>query len=113
MGVRVVGSSGKGAAGASWVNLPNVVVTEGGLVVVGGARKVTVACAGAVVDDCLTAFPLSYSQNGGAAVKGTPAGYVIGDAVCKTAGQVEISLTGPALTVLVTYAMTLRVKAFR
>lgn len=109
--VRVVaGKDGKdgtngtnGTDGRGWVSLPDITLQDGGLIAVAGVRRKTYACAGAVVGDRLSAF----------ATAGTPAGYVIGDACCTTAGQITVSFSGPALVVLTNNQIPLKVVAFR
>lgn len=94
-----------GATGPSAkVALPNVTLT--GTIAIGvlaGPRSQTLACAGAVVGDILVMNP----------VNAMPAGYMLGDIRCATAGQVEVTLYTPAVTLLANYSIPIRVTAIR
>jgi len=86
------------------VALPNVTLT--GTIAVGvlaAPRSQTLACTGAVVGDVLVMTP----------VNAMPAGYMLGDIRCATAGQVEVTLYAPAVTLLATYSIPIKVTAIR
>lgn len=100
-----------GAAGATGatgpsakIALPNV--TLAGTIAIGvlaGPRSQTLACGGALVGDVLVMTP----------VGAMPAGYMLGDARCAVAGQVEITLYTPAVALLANYSIPIKVTAIR
>jgi len=93
----------KGDTGPSAkVALPNV--TLAGTIVLGflaGSIKFTVSCAGAQVGDVLVLTPANTM----------PAGFLLGDARCGTAGQIEVSLYAPAI--IGAYSIVVKVTAIR
>jgi len=95
----------KGDTGPSArVSLPNI--TLAGQILVGvlaGPRKHTVACTGAQAGDVLVLTP----------VASMPAGYMQGDACCLVAGQIEVTLYAPAVTLLANYSVAFKVTAIR
>lgn len=67
--------------------------------ILAGVRKVTVACPGTVPTGNYIAFPVS----------ATPAGYAINDAICSTAGQITVTVNGPALALGASYSIPCRI----
>ncbi len=86
------------------VALPNITLT--GTIAVGvlaGPRTQTLACAGALTTDSIVLNP----------VNAMPAGYLLGDVRCSSAGQLEVTLYTPAVTLLASYSIPVRVTAIR
>ena len=94
-----------GATGPSAkIALPSV--TLAGSIAVGvlaGPRSQTLACTGAIVGDVLVMTP----------VNAMPAGYMLGDIRCATAGTVEVTLYAPTVTLLANYSIPIKVTAIR
>jgi hypothetical protein len=68
-----------------------------------GIRTVTLACSGAKTTDDLVIQP----------VGALPAGYAVHNAVCTSAGQVQVTLTAPLLAIGAAYSIPCRVVALR
>lgn len=90
-----------GAAGTPGNSLIGTVsIAETAVVaILAGVRKVTVACPGTVTTGNYIAFPVS----------ATPAGYAINDAICATAGQITVTVNGPALALGASYSIPCRI----
>lgn len=98
------GSGFSPSAESARVPLPNV--TLSGTILLGvlaGPRSQSLPCIGALPTDQFVITPVS----------ALPAGYMLGDAFCATAGQITISLYTPAVTLLTNYSIPVRVAAFR
>lgn len=102
-GIQGVAGPAGPAGSPGFVALPNITLTDGGLIAIAGIRRKVYACQGALVGDRIAVFP----------TEGTPVGYVIGDAWCVTANQVTVNFSGPALVVLTNNVIPLKVVAFR
>lgn len=68
-----------------------------------GPRSQTLACSGAIVGDVLVMTP----------VNAMPTGYLLGDIRCGTAGQIEVTLYTPSVTLLANYSIQVKVTAIR
>jgi len=110
--VGTAGATGPaGATGATGATGPSAKialpsVTLAGSIAVGvlaGPRSQTLACVGAVVGDVLVMTPMN----------AMPAGYMLGDIRCATAGTVEVTLYAPAVTLLASYSIPIKVTAIR
>lgn len=85
-------------------NLPAVTLTQTATTAIAaGIRKVTVSCTGLQVGDRILLTPTA----------STPAGYGIHDAVCVTAGSMEVSVNGPLLAIGSSYSFICKVTVFR
>jgi hypothetical protein len=95
----------KGNTGPSArVSLPNVTLSGTiALGVLAGPRTQTLPCAGAQVGDVLVMTP----------VNAMPAGYMLGDIRCATANTVEATLYAPAVSLLASYSIPIKVTAIR
>lgn len=75
-------------------------ITETALIALtAGVRKVNVSVPGVVTSGNYVLFPVS----------STPAGYAIADAVCTTAGTLQVSITAPILALGASYSIPVRV----
>lgn len=84
--------------------LPNATVAETAtLAIVLGPRTVTVPVAGIQVGDRVLLTPAA----------AMPAGYVLGDAYCATAGVLTLDFYGPAIALGASRSFTVRVTVFR
>ena len=87
-----------------YVTLPNIVIGQTATIaILAGVRRVTSVCVGAQVGDKLLVTPTSQ----------LPAGYMFGESICETSGQIITSVTGPALIIGAAWTSTNRVVAFR
>lgn len=99
-GTSVKGDKGDaGPSGATFIANATITETALSLALLGGVRKVTVIVAGVVPGANYLLFPTA----------ATPAGYAIADVVCLTAGQLQVTITAPALALLTTYTIPVRV----
>ena len=86
------------------VSLPDITIA--GTIAVGvlaGPRLHTIACSGALTTDAFVLTPAATM----------PVGYMLGDARCKTAGQLEVTLYLPAVALLASYSIPVKVTAVR
>lgn len=96
----------QGPAGTNNVilNLPNVTISQtAGVQLNAGIRQLTVACSGLQVGDRILLTPTA----------AVPTGYMLGDVVCTTAGQLTVTFTAPLLVIGGSFSITCKVTVFR
>lgn len=92
------------ASKATRIDLGTVTVTYQAVIALGaGARSLEVDCAGAQVGDAVFV----------AATNTVPDGYAVGAAQCLTAGKIRVSVIHPALGLLASFSIALRVFVLR
>lgn len=91
---------GKAVATAAAVKMGDLTVSyQAQLALAAGNRQVTMALMGVKPGDVLSARPIS----------AIPDGYDIGQAFCATADQITVVINHPALTLLQTFTVQVRV----